>query len=121
MSGRTPGRKVTHMTSSLGQRPAYWQPHSAKPGDGLEYEEDAVGARPVERPTFHRYAARADRRHRPDAHGGHQLAGRVHLPDRAIPGSATAVHFRRQNHALLPAKWLFRTPTSAASAANRTA
>src|ERR1700689_4733664 len=44
-----------------------------------------------ERPTFHRCAAGADRAHRPDAHRGHQLAGRVHLPDRAIPGAATTV------------------------------
>jgi hypothetical protein len=57
-----------------------------EPGDGLEYDEDAVGARPVERPTFHRGAPAPDRAHRPDAHRGHQLAGRVHLPDRAIPG-----------------------------------
>jgi hypothetical protein len=60
-------------------------------GDGLEYDENAVGARPLERPTFHRGAAGADRTHRPDTHRGHQLAGRVHLPDRAIPGPATTV------------------------------
>ena len=30
-------------------------------GDGLEYDENAVGARPLERPTFHRGAAGADR------------------------------------------------------------
>jgi TnpA family transposase len=62
-----------------------------EPGDGLEHDEDAVGARPLERPTFHRGAAGADRTHRPDTHRGHQLAGRVHLPDRAIPGPATTV------------------------------
>ena len=62
-----------------------------EPGDGLEYDEDAVGARPLERPTFHRCAAGADRAHRPDAHRGYQLAGRVHLPDRAIPGPAVTV------------------------------
>jgi hypothetical protein len=56
-----------------------------------EYDEDAVGARPLERQTFHRGAAGADRTHRPDAHGGHQLAGRFHLPDRAISGPATTV------------------------------
>jgi hypothetical protein len=62
-----------------------------EPGDGLEHDEDAVGARPLERPTFDRCAAAADWAHRPDAYGGHQLAGRVHLPDRAIPGPATTV------------------------------
>ena len=36
-------------------------------------------------------AAGAGRAHRPDAHRGHQLAGRVHLPDRAIPGPTTTV------------------------------
>ena len=64
---------------------------AGEPGDGLEYDEDAVGARPLERPTFHRRAAGTDRAHRPDAHGGHQLARRIHLPDRAIPGPTITV------------------------------
>ena len=36
-------------------------------------------------------AARPDRAHRPEAHRGHKFSGRVHLPDRAISGSATTV------------------------------
>jgi hypothetical protein len=87
----------------------------------LEYDEDAVGARPVERLTFHRGAAPPDRAHRPDAHGGHQLAGRVHLPDRAIPGPAVTVtsgskitrHWRLNGSS--------KTPKRAAFAAHRTA
>ena len=45
----------------------------------------------MERPTFHRGTAGADRAHRANAYRGHQFAGRVHLPDRAIPGPATTV------------------------------
>jgi hypothetical protein len=56
--------------------------------------------------------------HRPDAHRGHQLAGRVHLPDRAIPGPATTVtsgskitRFWRLNGSSKPRKGLLSQRT----------
>jgi hypothetical protein len=56
--------------------------------------------RMLERPTLHRCAARADRAHRADVHRGHQLAGRVHLPDRAattVTSGSKITRLRRLN------------------------
>jgi hypothetical protein len=59
----------------------------------LEHNENAVRARSLECASVHGRAAATDRADRPDAHRGHQFAGCIHLPNRAVPGTTATVTF----------------------------